>query len=82
MKLFIISLGFWILIVPSVVASFLIVAAVAPLVPVFFLVSASFGAALTTAAFLCGPLWTPADLHHSLPPSPCSVTKLIRGEKQ
>jgi hypothetical protein len=82
MKLFIISLGFWILIVPSIVASFLIVAAIAPLVPTLFLVSASFVAAFTTAAFFFGPFWTPADLHSSLPPSPCSVTKLIRGEKQ
>ena len=82
MKLFIISLGVWILIVPSVVGSLLIVAAIAPLVPMCFLVSASFGAAFTTAVFLCGSLWTPTDLHPSLPPSPCSVTTLIRGEKQ
>jgi hypothetical protein len=82
MKVLIISFGFWILIVPSLVASFLIVAALAALVPALLLVVAWFGAAFTAAAFLCGPLWTPADLHPSLPPSPYSLTKLIRGEKQ
>ena len=84
MKLFIISLGFWILIVPSLVASFLILAAIAALVPPLFLMAAWFGAAFTAAAFLCGPLWTPADLHPSLPHivRTYSVNKLIRGEKQ
>lgn len=82
MKLLIISFGFWILIVPSLVASFVIVAAITAVVPALFSVVAWFGAALTAAAFLCGPFWTPADLHPSLPPSAYSVTKLIRGEKQ
>ena len=78
MKLLIISFGSWILIVPSLVASFLIVAAIAAVVHGFFLGAAWFGAAITAVAVLCGPLWTPADL----PPSRYSVTKLILGEKQ
>lgn len=82
MKLLITAFGFWILIVPSLVASFLIIAAIAAVVPVLFLVTTWFGAAFTAAAFLCGPFWTPPDLHPSLPPSAYSVAKLIRGEKQ
>lgn len=82
MKVLVISFGFWILIVPSLVGSFVIVAAIAALVPASSLVAAWFGAAFTAAAFLCAPWWTPADLNPSFPASAYSVTKLIRGEKQ
>ena len=82
MKVLVISFGVWILIVPSLVGSFVIVAAIGALVPGSFLAAAWFGAAFTAAAFLSGPLWMPADLNPSLPLSAYSVTKLIRGEKQ
>jgi len=82
MKPLMIAFGFWILIVPSLVASFLLIAAIAAVVPALFLVTAWFGAAFTAAALLCGPFWTPPNLHPSLLPSAYSVAKLIRGEKQ
>jgi hypothetical protein len=82
MKVLVISFGVWILIVPSLVGSFVIAEVTAALVPGSYLVAAWFGTAFTAVALLSGPLWTPADLNPSLPLSGYSVTKLIRGEKQ
>lgn len=81
MKPLIIAFGFWILLVPSLVASFLIITAIAAVVPLLFLVTTWFGVAFTAAAF-CGPFWTTPDLRPSLPPSAYSVAKLIQGDEQ
>ena len=55
MKMLIISFVFWILIIPSLVASFLILTLLQPsYLPVYFAV-AWFGIAFGAALLLCGP---------------------------
>ena len=57
MKMLIISFVFWILIIPSLMASFLILTLLQPsYLPVYFAV-AWFGIAFGAALLLCGPFW-------------------------
>jgi hypothetical protein len=86
MKLLFISIAIWILIVPSLVASFLILTALAAFVPQLYLALAWFGVAFSAAAVLCGPFWLPSRSQHPLPPrSPVAglrSTNLFQGGKQ
>ena len=57
MKMLVISFIFWLFIVPSLVASFLILTALAAFVPPLYLAVAWFGIAFSAALLLCGPFW-------------------------
>lgn len=85
MKLVVISIVIWLLIVPSLVASFLIVSALAALVPSLYFAVAWFGVAFSAAALICGPFWLPSLSQHLLPPSPpvarLRSPKLFQGGK-
>ena len=86
MKLLLIFICVWVLIVPSLVASFLILTALAAFVPQLYFAVAWFGTAFSVAALLCGPFWQPSDLQRSLPSqSPVArmgLTTIFRGGKQ
>jgi len=57
MKMLVISFVFWILIVPSLVGSFLILTVLAAFVPPLYFAVTSFLLAFSTALLLCGPFW-------------------------
>jgi hypothetical protein len=86
MKLLLISIVIWILIVPSLVASFLILWALAAFVPQLYFVVAWFGFAFSIAALIFGPFWLPSRSQYPLSPrSPVArlrSTKLFQGGKQ
>jgi hypothetical protein len=86
MKVLFISIAIWILIAPSLVASFLVLTALAAFLPQLYLALAWFGVAFSAAALLCGPFWVPSPSQNPLPPrSPVAradSTKLFRGGKQ
>jgi len=77
MKLLFISIAIWILIVPSLVASFLILTALAAFVPRLYLALVWFGVAFSAAALLCGPFWLPS--RSQLPPPPRSPVACLRS---
>ncbi len=57
MKMLVISSIVWILIVPSLVGSFLILTVLAAFVPPLYFAVSWFLLALSTALLLCGPFW-------------------------
>ena len=57
MKMLVISFIFWILIVPSLVGSFLILTVLAAFVPPLYFAVTWFLLAFSTALLLCGPFW-------------------------
>ena len=57
MKTFVILLIFWILIVPSLIGSFLILTVLAVFVPPLYFAVTWFLLAFSTALLLCGPFW-------------------------
>ena len=86
MKLLFISIAVWILIVPSLIASFLILTALAAFVPQLYLALAWFGVAFSTAAVLCGPFWLPSPSQLPFSPHPpvrhLLSTNPFQGENQ
>jgi len=57
MKMLVISFIFWILIVPSLVGSFLILTVLAAFVPPLYFAVTWFLLVFSTALLLCGPFW-------------------------
>ncbi len=57
MKILVIWFIFWILIVPSLVGSFLILTVLAAFVPPLYFAVTWFLLAFSTALLLCGPFW-------------------------
>jgi hypothetical protein len=57
MKMVVISFIFWILIVPSLVGSFLILTVLVAFVPPLYFAVTWFLLAFSTALLLCGPFW-------------------------
>ena len=57
MKMLVISFIFWILIVPSLVGSFLTLIVLAAFVPPLYFAVTWFLLAFSTALLLCGPFW-------------------------
>lgn len=86
MKMLVIFIAIWILIVPSLVASFLILTTLAAFVPQLYVAVAWFGIAFTAAALLCGPFGQPSDPLDSLPSHSAvarlGLTTIFRGGKQ
>jgi hypothetical protein len=86
MKVLFISIVIWILIVPSLAASFLILTALAAFLPQLYLALPWFGVAFSAAALFCGPFWVPSQSQNAFPPrSPVArvdSTTLFRGGKQ
>jgi hypothetical protein len=73
MRMLAISLGLWILILPSIVASFLILTALAPVVPPLYFAVVWIGNAFSAVALLCGPFLAAGPLAHSPVPTSQSV---------
>jgi hypothetical protein len=57
MKMLFISFVFWIFIIPSLIASFLILTALAAFVPELYFAVAWFLLAFSAGMVLCGPFW-------------------------
>jgi hypothetical protein len=85
MRMLGISLGLWSFILPSIVASFLILTALAAVVPPLYFAVVWIGVAFTAVALLCGPIscGTGPLSRAGFAICPTSFNnRLIEGEKQ
>ena len=87
MRVLAISFGLWVLLLPSIVGSILIVTALAAFVPPLYFAVVWIGVAFSAVALVCGPFLTAAPRGHAAANDSDVIrhhvpTKLIRGEKQ
>lgn len=85
MKMLVISFIFWILIVPSLVGSFLILTVLAAFVPPLYFAVTWFLLAFSTALLLCGPFWSipfAPFARSRFSSSPCSYQKINSSQEK